>query len=120
MKPGIKTRHEIYKRALEIYMKKVKAYKKNPNYFAMQDLEGLCSALLNACKGKKVKVTGYIVAHEMDVHFPEIFNQRPARVKTNLSYWWVPSQTKKRIDCLERAIELTKPINQRTIKNNKK
>lgn len=92
-------RHKIYKLALEIY--KYSFYK---YYFK----HGLCRSINEAA------TTLYGSFHEtdsvyfhMNLYFPEIYQFKPEKLFSDF-YWFDPNDGAKRIEILEKAIELTK------------
>jgi hypothetical protein len=87
-----KVRHDIYIRALKIYME----YKPNNTL-------GLCSAISDAIKGLDLPSPYWGMRK-----YPEIQKHKPKVFKT--AYWFDHSSegTQKRIDILKQAIEETK------------
>lgn len=73
-----KRRNEIYIKALEHYVARVKAH---PKYY----LFGLCRALSNACEILHVPYTSYRY-DIVEANFPEIFKHKPKRMYGE--YWF--------------------------------
>lgn len=107
-------RHEIYKKALEIFRGYVSNYTlwDNP-----ESLHGTCHALKEAMHeiGGKYLVHwnrySLVDRYDVDVHeflFPEI--RRNKKFRTRYNTYWIPVEDyKTRIEWLERAIKNTEP-----------